>query len=403
MTYTSINNQKPIKLNMNKSQTDKINLIVRGQGIVVFKATQRCSLNFINKYDKLGLKVQFTNEFIIVTMKPSNEPLIDSKNCKGLTKNEGAYYWFSLDSQNLRLYAGIGETREENIIYSYTFSNKNNKDYKSFLESLVSIHCDDLDIIRLVRDPITSSIPLLVKNTEDLTMDDIAKGTYMPKANLSIMSQKLYDCIAGNKFVLNTHDFPDFMKAIEYSIATPGKWCYECLKKKANEFDKDKPNDKETYLRITLGQNNGESPGIPYVMEIWPVGHYSPIHNHGDSSAIIRVLNGSINVSLFPYLSSDSVTPFAIANFKKDDITWISPTLNQVHQLKNLEKNKDTCVTIQCYMYENENTEHYDYFDYIDADNKIEQFEPNSDMDFVLFKQTIRKEWNERKIAWFCF
>jgi hypothetical protein len=112
-------------------------------------------------------------------------------------------------------------------------------------------------------------------------MDDIAKGTYMPKANLSIMSQKLYDCIAGNKFVLNTHDFPDFMKAIEYSIATPGKWCYECLKKKANEFDKDKPNDKKTYLRITLGQNNGESPGIPYVMEIWPVGHYSPLHNHG--------------------------------------------------------------------------------------------------------------------------
>jgi predicted metal-dependent enzyme (double-stranded beta helix superfamily) len=403
MTYTSINNQKPKLLNFNKSTTDNVNLIVRGQGIVVFKANQRCSLNFINKYDKLGLKVQFTNEFIIVTMKPSNEPLIDSKNCKGLTKNEGAYYWFSLDSQNLRLYAGIGETREENIIYSYTFSNKNNKDYKSFLESLVSIHCDDLDIIRLVRDPITSSIPLLVKNTEDLTMDDIAKGTYMPKANLSTMSQKLYDCIAGNKFVLNTHDFPDFMKAIEYSIATPGKWCYECLKKKANEFDKDKPNDKKTYLRITLGQNNGESPGIPYVMEIWPVGHYSPIHNHGESSAIIRVLNGSINISLFPYLSSDNVAPFAIADFKKDDITWISPTLNQVHQLKNLEKNKDTCVTIQCYMYENENTEHYDYFDYIDADNKIEQFEPNSDMDFVLFKQTIRKEWNERKIAWFCF
>jgi hypothetical protein len=402
MTYSSINNQKPKILNVNRS-SDKVNLIVRGQGIVVFKANQRCSLNFINKYDKLGLKVQFTNEFIIVTMKPSNEPLIDSKNCKGLTKNEGAYYWFSLDSQNLRLYAGIGETREENIIYSYTFSNKNNKDYKSFLESLVSIHCDDLDIIRLVRDPITSSIPLLVKNTEDLTMDDIAKGTYMPKANLSIMSQKLYDCIAGNKFVLNTHDFPDFMKAIEYSIATPGKWCYECLKKKANEFDKDKPNDKKTYLRITLGQNNGESPGIPYVMEIWPVGHYSPIHNHGESSAIIRVLNGSINISLFPYLSSDNVAPFAIADFKKDDITWISPTLNQVHQLKNLEKNKDTCVTIQCYMYENENTEHYDYFDYIDADNKIEQFEPNSDMDFVLFKQTIRKEWNERKIAWFCF
>jgi hypothetical protein len=118
MTYTSINNQKQKLINFNKSTTDNVNLIVRGQGIVVFKANQRCSLNFINKYDKLGLKVQFTNEFIIVTMKPTNEPLIDSKNCKGLIKNEGAYYWFSLDSQNLRLYAGIGETREENIIYS---------------------------------------------------------------------------------------------------------------------------------------------------------------------------------------------------------------------------------------------------------------------------------------------
>lgn len=403
MTYTSINNQKPKLLNFNKSTTDNVNLIVHGQGIVLFKANQICTLHFTNKHGKLGLKVQFTNELIIVTMKPSNEPLIDPKNSKGLTKNDGAYYWFSLDSQNLCLYAGIGEARQENIIYSYQFLDKNKKENKCLLESLVSVECVDLEIIRLVRDPLTSSIPLLVKNTEDLTMDDIAKGTYMPKANLSIMSQKLYDCIAGNKFKLNTPDFPDFVKAIEYSIVTPEKWCYKCLKQKSTEFDKDKPNDKETYLRITLGQNNGESPGIPYVMEIWPVGHYSPIHNHGESSAIIRVLNGSINVSLFPYLSSDNVLPFAAVDFKKDDITWISPTLNQVHQLKNLENNKDTCITIQCYMYENENTDHYDYFDYIDASNKIEQFEPNSDMDFINFKETIRKEWNERKKSWFCF
>jgi predicted metal-dependent enzyme (double-stranded beta helix superfamily) len=402
MTYTSIKNQNPKIVKISKSTTEKVNLIVSGQGIILFKATQNCSLYFISKYDKVALKVQFTKKSVIVNMKPSNEPLIDLDNNYGLVKNDGAYYWFSLDSQNLCLYAGIGETRVENIIYSYNFSNENKKDTKLFLESLVSIYYEDLEIIKLVRDPITSTIPLLVKNTDDLTMNDIAKGTYMPKPNLSVMSQKLYDCIAGNKFSLNTPDFPDFVKAIEYSIATPGKWCYKCLKEKATEFDKDKPNDKETYLRITLGQNNGESPGIPYVMEIWPVGHYSPIHNHGESSAIIRVLNGSINVSLFPYLSSDAVEPFAIADFKKDDITWISPTLNQVHQLKNLEKNKDTCITIQCYMYENENREHYDYFDYIDADNKIEQFEPNSDMDFITFKDTIRKEWNERK-RWWCF
>jgi predicted metal-dependent enzyme (double-stranded beta helix superfamily) len=237
-------------------------------------------------------------------------------------------------------------------------------------------------------------------------MDILAAGTYMPRANLSATSQKLYDCMAGPQFILNTSDFPEFAEAIEHSIATPGKWCYETLKAKATEFDKEKPDEKETYLRITLGENNGESPGIPYVMEIWPVGHYSPVHNHGGSSAIIRVLHGSINVSLFPFLSGDDVEPFAKADFKQDDITWISPGLNQVHQLKNLDGNKDTCITIQCYMYEGgEDSKHYDYFDYIDGSSQQQQFEPNSDMDFIDFKALMKKEWAETVQAprsWFC-
>ena len=228
----------------------------------------------------------------------------------------------------------------------------------------------------------------------------------MPKSNLSIIGQKLYDCISGKNFVLNTPDFPQFSKAIEYSIKTPGKWCHECLKRKANEFDKDKPNEKETYLRITLGENNGESPGIPYVMEIWPVGHYSPIHNHGGASAIVRVLHGAINVSLFPFLSGDQLDPFAITDFKKGDITWISPSLNQVHQLKNLETNTETCITIQCYMYRQDNTTHYDYFDYLDASGTKQAYEPDSDMDFLDFKAIMRREWLEAKQtkkSWFCF
>ena len=131
-------------------------------------------------------------------------------------------------------------------------------------------------------------------------------------------------------------------------------------------------------------------------MEIWPVGHYSPIHNHGSSSAIIRVLHGSIQVSLFPYLSLDATAPFATKEFKKEDITWISPTLNQIHQLKNIESNKDTAITIQCYMYEDSDTSHYDYFDYLN-DTSEGQFEPDSDMDFVAFKDTLRKEWAARR------
>jgi hypothetical protein len=229
-------------------------------------------------------------------------------------------------------------------------------------------------------------------------MNDIAQGSYMPKSNLSLISQKLYDCISGKKFILDDKDFPDFSKAIEYSIITEGKWCNKKLKDKSNEFSKIKPNILETYLRITLGTNNGESPGIPYVMEIWPIGHYSPIHSHAGSNAIIRVLHGKINVKLYPFLSGqkDGVEHFSNANFSENEITWISPTLNQTHKLMNDKANTKTCITIQCYMYDNENSTHYDFFDYLDENSEIQQYEPDSDMDFLSFKELMRKEWNNR-------
>ena len=44
-----------------------------------------------------------------------------------------------------------------------------------------------------------------------------------------------------------------------YSIETEGALLNTTLKRKA-------------YLRITMGKGRGESPGIPYVLEIWPKG-----------------------------------------------------------------------------------------------------------------------------------
>ena len=279
------------------------------------------------------------------------------------------------------------------------------RNYKKLLESLIHLEYDEdtIDFIKLIKDPVTRNIPLLIKDTEELTMDDIAKGKYMPIANLSTVSQKMYRCISGKKFVLNTADFPDFVDAIEYSIRTPGLWCNTMLQKKSREFDKDKPNILETYLRITLGENNGESPGVPYVMEIWPVGHYSPVHSHAGSEAVIRVLNGTIHVKLYPYLShniSNNVKPFSTVDLKENDFTWISPTLNQTHQLVNKSK-IETCITIQCYMYDDKDRSHYDYFDYIDGHGHIQPYEPDSDMDFINFKELMRQEWSSAKAAAF--
>lgn len=387
----------PVSQNLVEMHKD-IPLIVHGQGVFLFQAIE-CAAFTIFSQDNAGLSIEFTDSGVSVISLPGGEPLEDPNNKKGLVYNPGAFYWFSLDSQNQVLYAGVGEARLETVLYTYRFSPALRASNKIFLESLthIVVHEDgDTMPLKLLRDPITATVPLTVKGTSQLTMDDVASGAVMPMANLPQTSQKLYNCIAGPEFTLETDDFPDFYRAIEYSIATPGCWCYKTLKKKATEFNKDRPNPAETYLRITLGQNNGESPGIPYVMEIWPPQHFSPIHSHAGAEAVIRVLEGGINVSLFPFLS-DGVPPFKEGNFVKDDVMWISPTLNQIHQLRNIGKN--TCVTIQCYMYDETNETHYDYFDYLDDAGLVQQYEPDSDMDFMAFKELMREEWLNQPLS----
>jgi predicted metal-dependent enzyme (double-stranded beta helix superfamily) len=168
-------------------------------------------------------------------------------------------------------------------------------------------------------------------------------------------------------------------------------WCNKILKEKANEFGQ--PNPDMTYLRITMGVNQGDSPGVPFVMEIWPPGHYSPVHNHAGANAVIRVLHGEITVNLYPMLSKYHLQPFGVAKFGKDDVTWISPDLNQTHQLRNTNVAGPTCITIQCYMYGEGNTQHYSYFDYLNSQGQEEQFDPNSDMDYLPFKELMKREW----------
>jgi len=404
MTIVKSCNKK--SLHLFDGNNKHIHFIINGQYTFLFrsKSTKKCKFYVQDEERKQGLIIEFNKKSVKINKWPDVEVLKDKNNNQGLSSKKGAYYWVSIDAQNQKIQAGIGEARIENVIYCYFFPRNNDeerKQNKSFLECLTNI---DLTLniipIQLLKDPIMSKVPLLVKDTNHLTMDDIANKTYLPKALLSSDAQQLYDCISGNNFVLDSIDFPDFSKAIEYSIATPGLWCHEKLKDKSTEFDKNKPNILETYLRITLNENNGESPGIPYVMEIWPIGHFSPVHSHSNANAVIRVLHGKINVKLFPFLcdEEDTIEPFNESQFVKDDITWISPTLNQVHQLTNLDKNTQTCITIQCYKYDEKDTTHYDYFDYLDSKGNKQQYEPDSDMDFILFKEKMKQEWESKNI-----
>jgi len=367
--------------------------IIKGQGVFIFKTREtHIQIHMYDKYSKNYLTIEISDS--VIMYKTKNEIYRDPNNHTGINLSHGAYYWISLNAHTQQIYVGIGEPRLETVIYEY----KMDVSEKLFLESLFYIdnYSETATTIKILKDPITRTVPLLIRDTDHLTMSDIAKGVFLPKANLSLTSQKLYDCISGKSFVLDDADFPEFSQAIEASIATPGLWCYETLQSKSSEFNPDKPNLLETYLRITLGENNGESPGIPYVMEIWPKQHYSPIHSHADSTAIIRVLYGEIHVSLYPFLCAEKegIAPFGEADFTEGDITWISPTLNQTHKLMNT--GNQTCVTIQCYMYEDNNKRHYDYFDYLDESGHKQIYDPDSDMDFISFRELMKTEWTNK-------
>jgi hypothetical protein len=49
-------------------------------------------------------------------------------------------------------------------------------------------------------------------------------------------------------------------------------------------------------------------------------------------------------------------------------------------------------------MYPAKDTVHYDYFDYIDEAGAIKQYEPDSDMDYLKFKEQMKMEWSTRPV-----
>ena len=119
MTFTNKKYQAPKSLKLAKP-VDEVKLSVSGQGVLLFTASESCTLTYCDVSGTPGLKVQFTDGGVFVNLEPSNEPLV-SETTKGLVSNKDAQYWFSLDSQNQRLYAGVGEARKETAFYSYEF------------------------------------------------------------------------------------------------------------------------------------------------------------------------------------------------------------------------------------------------------------------------------------------
>ena len=377
----------------------EVRLLVQGQGTVAFAlermerfavsiesdAWSRAAFRWDIEFDRATLFERVNGEWVERS----------SADGVGLDLEPTCTYWFSFDYHNRALRYGKGEMRLGTMLASHDLDPKpaDAPDPYAWLgeATRVSLAAPTHGVVDVWRDPVTVDPPMRVISHDEITMDDVAQGRVTVPGNLTATCQLLYDNVAGAAFRLDTPDFLDFAEAIKRSIEDENGWCYKTLKAKASEFGTYDP--LATYLRITLGQNQGESPGIPFVMEIWPSGHYSPIHNHGYSDAVIKVLHGEIAVSLYSMLSLHHEAPFAVDRFRAGEVTWISARLNQVHKLMN--EASDPCITIQCYMYAETNLTHWPYFDYLEKSD-IAHFDPNSDADFAAFKAIIKKEWEQR-------
>jgi len=237
--------------------------------------------------------------------------------------------------------------------------------------------------------PLTYNWSPLVLDSSKATLLELGSNHFVMSASLPVTCQELYGNIASPDVALDwPYSSPRLSDAISYSIQTEGKILSEKLKEKSQDGGM-------SYLRVTLGSHRGFSPGIPYVLEIWPAGSESPIHNHGNAYAVIKVLHGAIKVTIYNKTWNAEDTQQELSSFtaKQGDVTWISPNWFQTHKLTN-ESKQLYCATIQCYKYGYEEELMWPYFDYLDG-KTVKEFLPDSDFDFTKLRDDLLNEYRQ--------
>lgn len=316
-----------------------------------------------------------------------------------LHRDDGKWhtYWLSLFKDTQTVKYGVGEVRDAFTIFNISLPDQEKDLFKQVAYLHVKMNKNDNMLTEvskfkenvrffLGKEPVVTDPAMFV-----VPQDTYSIGVHsaIPPSKLAKPCRDLYDDVAN--FNLNT-GFPKFVEAIEESLKNPNGWCHKKLIEKANRFGR--PNIKATYLRITHGLKSGTAPGHTYVIEIWPPGHYSPIHSHSNAYGIIRVLHGRLLVKLFPELTTK---PFQYPPVEQildtNKVTWMLPKLNQTHQVRNADLDGSCAISIQCYQYGHEDDVHYEYFDYLSNDGlSIQHFDPKSDMDYDDFKKLMKEE-----------
>ncbi len=72
--------------------------------------------------------------------------------------------------------------------------------------------------------------------------------------------------------------------------------------------------------------------GSSTVLEIWPAGHYSPIHSHGQTTGIVYCLSGQIEVMAYENLAWDA-KKLALLTLTPGQCAWLNPHYFATHRV----------------------------------------------------------------------
>lgn len=324
---------------------------------------------------------------------------------EGLEERKKVSYWFSFNRNNRVLKYGKGYIMEQTTLLKLTLPlPKEDSDPWEFIfrpdiaKEVVIIEVAETESLGSLVDvekkvsfyphPLTHNWSPLVLDSSKATLDILSTNLFTMSASLPATCRELYENVSSPGVTLDwPYKNPRFSDVINYSIKTEGK----ILKEKLDEKEK---NGKFQYLRVNVGTDRGSSPGIPYVLEIWPAGSESPIHSHGNAYAVEKVLYGAIKFTIYNKTWDKEKPQKELMSFTatQGDVSWMSPNWFQTHKLTN-ESNELFCATLQCYKYGQEDELMWPYFDYLE-DKTVEEFLPVSDFQ-CSFKELRKRLFQE--------
>lgn len=310
-----------------------------------------------------------------------------------------SYLWISIDGyledpkNNIYKFikVGYGYAMEKNLLFS--FYPQDNKT-KAFISSIDYIDIDKkvaisqsnsyVNFIPFYRD----QKPTLV---ESASMQMLSSGYILP-SDLPPVGQRLFNTIR------NMSLDSELVDAINFSLDNEGCLLHTKLVSKTGFVSK---NSKSSYIRVSLNTRTFSAPGLPLVLEIWPKGHSSPVHNHGDCVAVIKLLSGSLTSDFYNPLSSQSfIKPVKINSYQlhASNFTWMTPDYYQTHLLYN-HRNDTAAITIQSYSHLEDAESHDEKFNYIVPESpELKHFYPGSDFIYDdSFDSILRRELKTKK------